>query len=66
MPGGSPDAKADMAYADDTAAVGDATAVMGSVAATGARGADGRFSAGISCQGAAILSMSTERVGQSS
>ena len=45
-PGGSPDDEAGVAYADDTAAVGDATAVMGSVAA--------------------MLSMITERVWQSS
>ena len=38
MPGGSPDDKADMAYSDDTLVVGDTSAVMGPVSATGARG----------------------------
>ena len=43
MPGGLPDDKADVAYADDAVVVGDTSAVMGPVSATGAREAEGRF-----------------------
>ena len=60
MPGGLPDDEVDVSYANDTAAV------IGPVSATGWRGAEGRFSAGIPFQGAAMLSMIMERVGQSS
>lgn len=56
----------DKAYADDADAVGDATVTIGPVSATGWRGAEGRFSAGIPFQGAAMLSLITERVSQSS
>ena len=56
MPGGSPDDKADVVYADDTAAVGDATAVVGPVLATGVRGAERRFFAGTPFQGAPMMS----------
>ena len=60
MPGGLPDDEVDVAYADDAAAV------IGPVSATGWRRAQGRFPAGIPFQGAAMLSMVTEGVGQSS